>query len=82
MNNSIKEVLSFIKEILELKNKNIYNVNNYEIYLDLNAFYSKFEKIIDIPDYKKINILSDGVIFKLKYIHEEYKKNIQLFHRN
>ena len=56
MNESIKNVFSFIKEALELKNKNIYDVNQYEIYYDLATFYSKYKDIISVPEFSNIDI--------------------------
>lgn len=76
MNESLKNVFSFIKEALELKNKNIYTVKNYEIHLDFGSFYSQFKELIEIPDYAPLNINSEGIIFKIKYIRDEYKKEI------
>lgn len=75
MNESIKNVFSFIKEALELKNKNIYDVNQYEKYYDLSSFYEKYKEIITAPDFSNVNIYSDDIVFKLKYIKEEQKKN-------
>ena len=74
MNESTKNVFSYIKEALELKNKNIYDVNNYEKYYDLSDFYKKFEAIIEVPEYKNINVFSDAIIFKIRYIKEDKKK--------
>lgn len=76
MNNSLKNVLSFIKEALELKNKNIYKVSDYEIHEDFGQFYKNFKEIIEIPDYLSLNINSNKIIFKLKYIKEDKKKKI------
>ncbi len=39
-NHSLKKVFSFIREALELKNKNIYNLKDYEINYDFGKFYS------------------------------------------
>lgn len=76
MNQNLKNVLSFIKEALELKNKNIYDVKNYEIHYDYSSFYNQFKEIIEIPDYNSLNINSDGSFFKLQYIKEDNKKNV------
>lgn len=74
MNESIKNVFSFIKEAMELNNKNIYDVRNYPSYYDLGSFYEKYKDLVDSPDFSNINILSDSCVFKLKYIKEESKK--------
>ena len=76
MNQKLKNVFSFIKEALELKNKNIYNLNDYEIHYDFGKFYNQFKELIDIPDYCSLNINSTGVIFKIKYMKEDKKKDI------
>lgn len=76
MNESLKNVCSFIKEALELKNKNVYTVKDYEIHFDFGSFYSQFKELIEIPDYASLNINSEGIIFKIKYIKDEYKKEI------
>ena len=76
MNSSLKNVFSFIKEALELKNKNIYNLSDYEIHEDLGQFYSKFNEIIEISDFEDLNINSERTILKLKYIKDEKKKKI------
>ena len=75
MNESIKNIFSYIKDALELKNKNIYDVNNYEKYYDLRTFYKRFENIIEMPDYEDINIFSGGTILKISYIKESNKKD-------
>ena len=67
MNGSLKNVLSFIKEALELKNKNIYVLSDYELHFDFGEFYAQFKDLIEIPDYETLNINSDNVIFKMKY---------------
>ena len=46
MNENLKNVLSFIKDALELKNKNIYSVNDYEIHIDFGKFYNQFKELI------------------------------------
>lgn len=74
MNQSIKNIFTFIKEVLELKNKNIYDVNHYEKYYDLGTFYSKYKEILDDVDYSDITIFSNKIVFKLKYIKAEKKK--------
>jgi very-short-patch-repair endonuclease len=74
VNNSIKNVFSFIKETLELKNKNIYDVNNYEKYYDLSSFYNNFKDVIGEKEYKDFDINSSNVIFKLKYIKDDQRK--------
>lgn len=74
MNESIKNIFSFIKEALELKNKNIYDVNNYLAYIDLGSFYSKYKSLIGEEDYKNTTIYSEKTILKLKYISESNKK--------
>lgn len=76
MNNSLKNIFSFIKEVLELKNKNIYTIDDYEIHEDFGQFYTKFKEIIDPIDYRSFNINSENVIFKIKYIKEDKKKKI------
>lgn len=76
MNQNLKNVFSFIKEALELKNKNIYDVSNYELHYDYGSFYNQFKELIEIPDYNSLNINSDGSFFKLKYIKEDNKKTI------
>ena len=76
MNENLKNILSFIKEVLELKNKNIYSVDNYEIHIDFGQFYNQFKELVDTPNYLNLNINSDGVIFKIQYIKEENKKEI------
>lgn len=76
MNQNLKNVFSFIKEALELKNKNIYDIKNYDINYDYGSFYNKFKELIEVPDYNSLNINSDGSFFKLKYIKEENKKSI------
>ena len=63
VNNSLKNVLNFIKEALELKNKNIYKVSDYEIHEDFGQFYKNFKEIIEIPDYLSLNINSNKIIF-------------------
>lgn len=74
MNESIKNVFSFIKEALELKNKNIYDVNQYEKYYDFGSFYNKYKEIIGEEEYSDVNIFSDKIVFKLKYIKDDNKK--------
>lgn len=74
MNESIKNIFSFIKEALELRNKNIYDVNNYPTYIDLGSFYNKYKSLIGEEDYKNIDIYSEKTILKLKYISENNKK--------
>lgn len=76
MNDNLKNVFSFIKEALELNNKNIYKVSDYEIHEDLGRFYNKFKDIIDVPDYLDFNINSEQTIFKLKHIKDDKKKKI------
>lgn len=74
MNQSVKNVFSFIKEVLELKNKNIYDVNQYEKYYDLGTFYNKYKEILGDVDYSDITVFSNKIVFKLKYIKEDKKK--------
>ena len=74
MNENVKNIFSFIKEALELKNKNIYVLDNYEIHLDFGKFYSQFKELIETPNYSALNINSDNIIFKLKYIKDDSKK--------
>ena len=74
MNQSVKSVFSFIKEVLELKNKNIYDVNQYEKYYDLGTFYNKYKEILGDVDYSDITVFSNKIVFKLKYIKEDKKK--------
>ena len=76
MNKEIKNVFSFIKEVMELKNKNVYSVKNYDSHIDFKAFYERFSEIIEKPEYENLDINSDNVIFKLKYIKENKKKEI------
>lgn len=76
MNENVKNIFSFIKEALELKNKNIYVLDNYEIHLDFGKFYSQFKELIETPNYSALNINSDNIIFKLKYIKDDSKKEI------
>ena len=75
MNESIKNVLSFIKEAMELNNKNVYDVRNYPLYFDMVTFYEKYKDFMDEPDYSKLNVLSDGVVLRLKYIKEDQRKS-------
>lgn len=76
MNNNLKNVILFIKEALEKKNKNIYTINNYEIHIDFGQFYRQFKELVEAPDYENYNINSDETIFKIKYIKESEKKEI------
>lgn len=76
MNKEIKNVFSFIKEVMELKNRNVYSVKNYDSHIDFKTFYERFSEIIDKPDYELLDINSDNIIFKLKYIKENKKKEI------
>lgn len=76
MNKNLKNVLLFIKDATELKNKNIYSIDDYEMNLDFGEFYNKFKELIECPNYSNLNINSDGIIFKIKYIKEENKKKI------
>lgn len=76
MNNSLKNIFSFIKEALELKNKNIYRLVDYEIHLDLGIFFNKFKDLIDPSNYLELNINSEQAILKLKYIKDDKKKEI------
>ena len=66
MNQSVKSIFSFIKEVLELKNKNIYDVNQYEKYYDLGTFYNKYKEILGDVDYSDITIFNNKIVFKLK----------------
>ena len=74
MNSSIKNIFSFIKEVILLKNKNIYDVNDYEINLDINDFYNKYSNIISKKNLNNINIFSHGSILELKYIDDSKRK--------
>lgn len=74
MNQSVKSIFSFIKEVLELKNKNIYDVNQYEKYYDLGTFYNKYKEILGDVDYSDITIFSNKIVLKLRYIKEDRKK--------
>lgn len=77
MNNKLKNVFSFIKEALELKNKNIYDISEYEINLDFFEFaekYKNLEKIRQLPEWNNVDINSDKVIFKMEYIKENEKR--------
>lgn len=76
MNQSLKNVFSFIKEALELKNRNIYNLKDYEIHYDLGNHYSQFKELIDTPDYHSLNIDTNKVVFKIQYLKEDKKKEI------
>ena len=76
MNEDVKNILSFIKETFELKNKNIYLLKNYEIHIDLGTFYNQFKELIETPNYSELDINSDSVIFKIKYIKDDAKKEI------
>ena len=76
MNNSLKNIFSFIKEALELKNKNIYRLSDYEIHLDLGSFFNKFKDFIDPSNYLELSINSEQTILKLKYIKDDKKKPI------
>ncbi len=76
MNHSLKNVFSFIKEALELKNKNIYNLKDYEIHYDFGKFYSQFKELIETPDYHSLSITSTGIVFRIKYLKEDKKKEI------
>lgn len=57
-----------------LKNKNIYDVNNYEINLDISNFYETYKEIISDKYIDNINIFSHGSILELKYIDDKAKK--------
>ena len=60
---------------MELKNKNIYDVGNYEISLDFKGFYEKYGELINEERDRDINILMDEPVLKLKYIDEKGKKD-------
>ena len=45
---------------MELKNKNIYDVSNYELHYDYGSFYNQFKELIEIPDYNSLNINSEN----------------------
>ena len=76
MNNSLKNIFSFIKEALELKNKNIYRLVDYEMHVDLGAFFKKFKDFIEPSNYLELNLNSEQAILKLKYIKDDKKKLI------
>lgn len=76
MNQSLKNVFSFIKEALELKNKNIYNLKDYEIHYDFGKFYGQFKELMEAPDYHSLSITFTGVVFRIKYLKEDKKKEI------
>ena len=76
MNSNLKNILSFIKEALELNDKNIYNVKNYEIFLDFGKFYRQFSEVVNFSDFVSLNINSDGIIFKLQYISDDKRRVI------
>jgi len=76
MNQNLKNIFSFIKETLEIKNKNVYTLKNYKIHYDYGSFYNEYKELNINPDYKKLNINSEGTFFKIKYLKEENKKEI------
>jgi len=76
MNQNLKNIFSFIKEALEIKNKNVYTLKNYKIHYDYGSFYNEYKELNINPDYKKLNINSEGTFFKIKYLKEENKKEI------
>lgn len=76
MNNDLKNVFSFIKEVLELKSKNIYRLSDYEIHEDLGQFYNDFKEFVDGENYLSLNINSETPILELKYIRDDKKKKI------
>lgn len=76
MNEDLMNIFSFIKETLELKNKNVYQLKNYEAHIDLGEFYNQFKELIETPNYSKMDINSDEVVFKIRYIKDEFKREI------
>lgn len=76
MNESLKNVFSFMKEALELKNRNVYSVKNYELHIDFGQFYNQFKELLDTPDYLTYDINSENMIFKIKHISDDNKKII------
>ncbi len=76
MNQSLKNIFSFIKEALELKNRNIYNLKDYEIHYDLGNHYNQFKEIIEEQDYHSLNIDSNKAIFRIQYLKEDKKREI------
>lgn len=76
MNEDLKNIVSFIKETLELKNKNIYLLKNYEVHIDLGKFYEQFKELIETPNKSEIDINSDGIVFKIRYIKDDAKTEI------
>lgn len=52
---------------MELKNKNVYSVKNYDSHIDFKTFYERFFEIIEKPEYELLdinNLSSEGQVLK------------------
>ncbi|MDD4188043.1 MAG: AAA family ATPase, partial [Bacilli bacterium] len=72
MNKDFKNIASYIKEIIEMRNRNIYNYNDYDFSFSLEQLYNNYNEFIEMK--KDVSILTTGVFLKIKYISERHKK--------
>ena len=69
MNGNLTNIISYMKEVSSLKNKNIYDFKEFILSLDFNSFINKYQDLLTC--YNNPNILTEGVILTLKYIGEK-----------
>ena len=74
-NESLENILQFVKEAILINNKTVYDIDHFLISNDLNELKIKFS---DIPSINVNFQENKDVIFKLSYISDASKKELPL----
>ena len=74
MNGNLNNIISYMKEVTSLKNKNIYDFKEFILSLDFNSFTNKYQDLLTASN--NPNILTEGTILTLKYINENDRYKI------
>ena len=67
MNEKIKNVLEYLREIYKLKTKVVNNYTKYEKVIDIKKFDSKYGKIVNAHVFSK-DLVNENEYFSIKYI--------------
>ena len=74
MKENLSNIVSYIKEVMQLRNKSISDFGNFEQSFDYNFLCKKYKDFIQKND--DLSILTDGVFLKVQYIQEKQKKTL------
>lgn len=74
MKENLQNVLLYIRDVIQLKNKSIYDVKDYIFALDYREFYSKFKEFLKYEE--EIDILHNSTFLQIQYLTEDKKLNL------